>query len=220
MRKIVIGAALATALVGGAAQAATIVHDGPGDIIASYKAAHPGVTPDPSLDILDFSVNLINGTFLLDATFAGSIVGGEDPGELFVLGINTGTGTNHGFDAIGAGNVLFDKVIVLSRSFQTTFNGHPLTATPITNNNVVNEFRLSFNVADFPPGATLDPSHFGFNLWTRDGGPGLTSIADFAPNNSTLASAPEPAAWALMISGFGLAGASFRARRKTAARMA
>ena len=61
------------------------------------------------------------------------------------------------------------------------------------------------------------PGHFGFNLWSRDGSAGLPSIADFAPNNATLSAVPEAAAWALMISGFGLAGATLRGRRKSAA---
>ena len=215
MRKFLTAAAVLAGLGAGTAHAAVVVHDDTNDFVQNYRDHHPG-TPDPSLDITSFSVDLINGTFLLDAIFAGSIVDGPALGD-FVLGVNTGSGTNHGFDALGAGNVLFDKVIVLGKTFQTTFNGHPLTATPITNNGVTNEFRLSFNVADFPPGATLDPSHFGFNLWTRDGTGGINSIADFAPNNATISAIPEPTGWALMITGFGLAGATLRGRRKSAA---
>ena len=215
MRKFLIAAAIVAGLGAGTAHAATVVHDPAHDIIQNYLDHHPG-TPDASLDITSFSVDLINGTFLLDAIFDGSIVDGPAGGD-WVLGIDTGPGAIHPFDGIGAGNVTFDTAIVLGKTFQTMFNGHPLTAATVTNNGVVNEFRLSFDSSFVPPGATVDPAHFGFNLWSRDGTGGINSIADFAPNNATISAAPEPMAWALMIFGFGMAGATLRAGRKSAA---
>lgn len=215
MRKFLIAAAVMAGLGAGTAHAATTVIDPVNDFVPNYKAHHPG-TPAASLDITGFTIDLINGVFLLDATFNGSILDGL-PGD-WVLGIDTGTGTNHGFDTIGAGNVLFDKALVIGKNLQPVFNGTPLTATPITNNGVVNEFKLSIFASLLTGGATVDPSHFGFNLWSRDGSGGINSIADFAPNNSTVrtGAVPEPTSWALMITGFGLAGATLRGRRKSA----
>ena len=44
------------------------------------------------------------------------------------------------------------------------------------------------------------------------------SLADFAPDHETFtANVPEPATWALMIAGFGLAGTTLRRRRAVAA---
>jgi hypothetical protein len=215
MRRFLIAAAVMAGLSAGTAHAATVVHDRSHDIIPNYLDHHPG-TPDPSLDITSFSVDLINGTFLLDAIFDGSIVDGPAAGD-WVLGVDVGPGAIHPFGPIGAGNVTFDTAIVIGKTFQTMFNGHPLTAAIVKNNGVFNEFKLSFDSSFFPPGATVDPSHFGFNLWSRDGTGGINSIADFAPNNSTISAAPEPLSWALMIFGFGMSGACLRGRRKAAA---
>ena len=44
------------------------------------------------------------------------------------------------------------------------------------------------------------------------GGNGLTNIRPYAP---PVGGVPEPAAWAMMISGFGLAGAAMRTRRRS-----
>src|SRR4051794_31377976 len=106
MRKFLAAAAVMVGLGAGSAHAAITIHDPVGDFVPNYSAHHPG-TPAASLDITEFTVDLINGVFLLDATFNGSIMDGL-PGD-WVLGINTGAGANHPFDGIGAGNIFFDK---------------------------------------------------------------------------------------------------------------
>jgi hypothetical protein len=58
--------------------------------------------------------------------------------------------------------------------------------------------------ADLGSNLTITPGHYTFVL---DG----SSYA--GEGELTVSSAPEPAAWALMISGFGLAGAALRRRR-------
>ena len=58
------------------------------------------------------------------------------------------------------------------------------------------------------------PGRYGFNMWPRSGTVGgLATISDFAPNNATIAAVPEPAAWSMMLGGFGLIGGTLRRRR-------
>jgi hypothetical protein len=65
----------------------------------------------------------------------------------------------------------------------------------------------TFNVAE--PGGTI---HLGLSDYSS-----IASGNDFGVDNLTLASVPEPASWALMIVGFGSAGAMLRRRRQGAA---
>ena len=65
----------------------------------------------------------------------------------------------------------------------------------------------------------FDFADFGYNMWPRyedihDNG----TIADFGPDHTTFkaSATPEPASWALMIVGFGMAGAGLRSRRRNA----
>ncbi|HET6971778.1 MAG TPA: PEPxxWA-CTERM sorting domain-containing protein, partial [Phenylobacterium sp.] len=71
----------------------------------------------------------------------------------------------------------------------------------------------------FLPSTGFAPRDYGFNLWPRNGlNPAdSTQISDFAPQNALLSAAPEPAAWALMLAGFGLLGAALRRRRAATA---
>lgn len=49
------------------------------------------------------------------------------------------------------------------------------------------------------------------------GGPGLGALNNYGPNFTILTGGvPEPAAWTLMLGGFGLAGAALRGRRRNA----
>jgi iron complex outermembrane receptor protein len=91
-------------------------------------------------------------------------------------------------------------------------SGHPFTAT-IAGNSISALIPLSFL-----PTTGFAPQHYGWNIWPRNGLGNNNQISDFAPNNSLISTAPEPAAWALMIAGFGLAGGVLRRRRTGAAR--
>lgn len=211
MRKLLIAAAAIAGLSAGAAHAATMsISDPVGDFVPNYLTQHPG-TPAASLDITGFTVDFTDpfATFLLDATFVGNFQDGL-PGDL-VLGINTGSASNPVFAGIGQPNILFNQAVVIHKDGSAKLGTVDLTAT-ITGNDV----RLAIPTA-LLPSTGFDGAHFGFSLWTRDGSGGINSIADFAPNNRTLSAAPEPTAWALMIGGFGLAGATLRGRRKSAA---
>jgi hypothetical protein len=69
--------------------------------------------------------------------------------------------------------------------------------------------------ADLPSNGA-DISQYGFNMWPRV--IGLTNnafVSDLAPDGAifTGSGVPEPAAWALMIAGFGLVGSTLRRAR-------
>jgi hypothetical protein len=75
---------------------------------------------------------------------------------------------------------------------------------------------------DTPSFTTITPSDT-FQTFTQLGGSGqlfLTSNFEFSVDNAVIGAAnpiPEPATWALMISGFGLAGAASRRTRRARA---
>lgn len=208
MRKFLIAAAVMAGLGAGTAHAATkTFHDATGDFLGSFT----GDTSDSSLDIKDFSVDFSDpfATFLVDVTLAGPMVNGD--AGFYVLGIDTGAGSQHPFGSIGEGNVLFDQVVVIQKDGSAKLGNVSLTATPEADG-----FKLAIPVSLLPSTGTT-AGDYGFNLWSRNTSPGLGSIADFAPNNALLSVVPEPTGWALMISGFGLAGVTLRGRRKSAA---
>jgi hypothetical protein len=72
----------------------------------------------------------------------------------------------------------------------------------------------------FVPSMGADISHYGYNIWPRyEGANTNTRVTDFLPDASTFegSAVPEPAVWATMITGFGLAGATMRRRRRLTA---
>jgi hypothetical protein len=76
--------------------------------------------------------------------------------------------------------------------------------------------------SDLPLNGFSDISQFGFNIWPRysehafDGLGDNLHVASFLPgdHNFNAAAVPEPASWAIMIVGFGLAGSVVRAKRR------
>jgi PEP-CTERM motif len=206
-----------TALIlgfGGTASAATVT-DPTGDFLPSYTGSHDG-----DLDVTSFSVNFDSGTstFLLDATLAGAIH--PDAAGLYAIGVDTGAGANAPFGSIGAPHVIFDQIVVVQKNgtgMVTGASGGPLASGAISING--NEFSVRVPLG-FLPTTGFDPMHYGFNLWPRDGIGNNDQISDFAPDNATAkvdGGVPEPATWAMMITGFGFTGAALR-RRRTAAR--
>jgi len=210
MRKILLAAGAVLALVAGPAMASTTVADAKGDFLSGYTGPK---TDD--LDVLSFFVGYDPTTQMFDlrATMAGDIDPANGPG-FYVIGINTGTGVNHPFGPVGQPNVLFNQAMTIQKtgvgaitvagvpkSFMATITGDTFEA---------------FIPLAFLPSTGFAARNYGFNLWPRQVTGGLLALADFAPENSTIAPIPEPAAWALMIAGFGVAGGVLRRRRAVA----
>jgi hypothetical protein len=202
MRRLLVAALAVSALVGGAARAASVT-DPTGDFLASFAGAH-----DPDLDVTAFSVNFdpVAMSFDLGASLAGPI----DPAEagLYVIGVDTGAGAIRPFAGIGEPNVIFDQAIVVQKTGATTLGANSLTAT-ISGDS----FSLVVPLAMLPSTGRT-PQQFGFNLWPRNGLGNNNQISDFAPNNQLLSGVPEPAAWAMMVAGFGVLGGWLRLRRR------
>lgn len=205
MRNLLLAAGTVLALGAGAAHATTVA-DATGDFLPTYTGPK---TAD--LDVTTFSVNYDSVTqmFKLGATFAGAITTAT-PG-FYVIGVNTGTGLIHPFGPVGQPNVLFNQAMVIQKTGVGAINvsGVPMSFTAtISGNSFSAMIPLSFL-----PSTGFTPIHYGFNLWPRQATGGLAALADFSPENATVSAAPEPASWALMIAGFGLAGTGLRRRR-------
>lgn len=201
MRTALLAAGAVLALAAAPAHATGIV-DPTGDFLPTFIGPN-----DADLDVTSFSVSFddVAMAFNFNATLAGDI----DPSRagLYVIGANTGTGPIRPFAALGAPNVIFNQAIVVQKSGAASVSGNPLTAI-ISGDS----FSLVVPLA-FLPSTGFAPERYAFNLWPRVGLGNNNQISDFAPNNANIASVPEPASWALMILGFGAAGAALRRRR-------
>jgi len=208
MRTIKLAAALLPIMVSSPAMAAT-VSDATGDFLPSFVGTASG-----DLDVTSFSISLDSGatSFSLGAVLAGDI--NPALAGFYVIGVDTGTGVNAPFGAIGQPNVRFNQVIVVQKNGTAMLGANTLT-TLLSGN----QFIVSIPVALLPStGAT--PANYGFNIWPRFGATvtGNSQISDFAPNNRLLSAnglvaVPEPATWMLMLIGFGLVGGAMRYRR-------
>ncbi|NNM76842.1 PEP-CTERM sorting domain-containing protein [Sphingomonas sp. ID1715] len=209
------GALLALA---SAAQADTAA-DPLGDFLASFTGAQ-----NADLDLVSASARSDGSNFILSSTSAGAI--GSSAGSLFVWGINRGQGTprlSFGNPSIG-GNVRFDSVAVFfpdgtARAVTFPAVGAP-QITPLAGAvTVVGNTITGVVPIALLPSNGFAPTSYTFTLWSRlRVNPALdgtnAEVADFAPNGRALfASVPEPASWAMMIAGFGLAGAATRRRQ-------
>jgi hypothetical protein len=235
-------AAAAGALVlTGPAQATEIIDDtGQGDMLNDFSALE-----HPDLDVVTARGTYNSTTLFLSSTQMGPVglsgdnlfVWGIDRGQ----GQDTILAHREGQPSLGNG-VKFDAFILVDSTgtqdglFLVTYDADhqvsSLTRNTLQRSWVTidgNTLSLAIPLAEiFTTG--FDVSQYGLNLWTRSGDASTTAfIVDFAPNgleqggepgrsplfNPSLA-VPEPTTWALMIMGFGLAGASLR-RRRTAA---
>ena len=123
---------------------------------------------------------------------------------------------------IGAG-VVFDSVVVLNPDGtgmvvlilpNQVVTPLPAGSVTVSGNTITGVFDISL----LPSNGTT-AANYGYNLWPRSGFDPTDNrqISDFAPDASTVtATIPEPGAWALMITGFGLAGAMLRRSRRFA----
>ena len=204
MRKFLLVAGAVLSFAGGSVQAAS-VSDPAGEFLPTFIGPN-----DADLDVTFFSVNFdaVARAFELHATMAGDI----DPNQpgLYAIGVNTGTGPIAPFANIGNPNVIFNQVIGVQKTGAAFVDANLLTATR-------SGASLSLVVPlALLPSTGFSPNHYAFNIWPRNGFDPANNaqISDFAPNNATLAAVPEPATWAAMILGFGLAGGVLRRRRE------
>jgi hypothetical protein len=200
LKRFLLGA-IAISLAG-AAQAASIP-DPTGDFLPTYTGPHQA---DLDVTGLWVTFNSVTSSFQVQSTMAG-MIDATLPG-FYVIGVNTGTGTGP-FGAIGAPNVVFNQVILLQKDGTAKLGATTLDPAVIAGN----AFTLTVPLSLLPT-TGFDPGHYGFSIWPRSSAVGgLPTISDFAPNNATLSPAPEPAAWAMMVSGFGMMGGAMRRRR-------
>ena len=174
----------------------------------------PGYTGQKlsDLDVKSFAVGYDSGTSIFH--IAGTMWGTITPGTegFYVVGIDTGTGVNHPFGALGQPNVTFNTVFTVQKDGTGALGANSLTPfITITGDT----FRVDLPLSLIPASTGFDPMHYGFNLWPR--GLGTQAVSDFAPENSTLNAVPEIGTWAMMIAGFMAVGSSMRTRRRIAA---
>ena len=236
---IAAAALCAAALVAPAAQATT-VHDatGAGDVLNGFDpVAHA------DLDVVSASGTYNSTTLFLSSVQNGAI--GTSTGNLYVWGIDRGAGQDTilahspGQPSLGNG-VKFDAFVTFDSTgthdglFLIEYNADK-SVKSVTPGNFDsswvtidgNTISVAIPLSELPmTGDFTSPSQFGLNLWPRLGDTSTTAhIVDFAPNGLEQdrygnplfnpSAAPEPASWALMIGGFGLAGAMLRRRRST-----
>jgi hypothetical protein len=207
MRNLLLAAGAVVALAAGPAHAVAVT-DPTGDFLSSF-IGDPAL--DTDLDVTAFSVTYdpLALMFNFSATMAGAINPSRE--GLYVIGANTGTGVIQPFADVGAPNVIFNQAIVVRKTGVAGVGANPLTATIDGNS-----FSLAVPLA-LLPSTGFSPYNYGFNLWPRVALGNNNQISDFAPDNATIAPIPEPATWALMILGFGLAGAALRRRTRATA---
>jgi hypothetical protein len=189
------------------AQAVTVA-DATGDFLPGFVG-----DKDADLDVTSFSVSYdaVTSSFLLGAVFAGVI----DPAKVgrYVIGVNTGTGVNAPFAAIGQANVRFNQTVTIQKNATGTVGAIALDpgAVLVVGNQFIARVPLSLL-----PSTGWTPFQYGWNLWPRNGGAGVAAISDFAPENALLAISPipEPAAWLMLLVGFGVAGGALRSRSR------
>jgi len=203
-KHLLIGMAAFSMAAAAHAQSSSVI-DSTGDFLPTYTGPHQA-----DLDITSLSVSYNPGTmnFLIQSTFAGAV----DPSlpGFYVIGANTGSGTGP-FGSLGAPDVKFNQVILVQKNGSATIGGVSLDAGSVT----IGGNALSLIVPLWMlPSTGFDPGRYGFSIWPRNSTVGgLATISDFAPDNSTLAAVPEPAAWSLMLGGFGMIGGALRRRR-------
>jgi hypothetical protein len=194
MRALFLAGVVALGLASAGSVSATTMTDATDDFLPTFSGPR-----DADLDVTSFSVtyNSVTSSFLLGATLAGPI--DSSKAGLYAIGVDTGTGPFAPFADVGAPNVIFNQVVVVRKDGTVLISGNSFSAVvPLA----------------LLPSTGFDPVHYGFNLWPRTGLGANDLISDFAPNNALISAAgvPEPASWAMMLVGFGIAGSALRRR--------
>ncbi len=227
-RSAVLGAAAVALALGASAAQATTVHDGQG-LLPTFDPNGATTTDNfRDLDVKSATVSYDAKFVYLNATMYGDI--GSTEHGFYAWGINTGAGTDFFqflHDKMGqvdvgpdGDTVAFDTFILLNPDgtgavhYLTKSDVDPLVKLTVDGSSI----RAVISRETLEDDATVDISKWGFNIWPRTNDLGNASISDFAPNGhnfNATASVPEPATWALMIAGFGLAGSTLRRRRSS-----
>jgi hypothetical protein len=221
MRKALLAAGAALALIGGGAHAAVFTHDQidkAGDFLAGFPQQDRAANGD--LDFTDFSVSFddVANAFRVTVSLADDIK--KQPG-VYVIGIDTGKGGHGPFSGVGEPNILFDQALTLQKDGTGVLSlvhpdGTPAGTKALNAVMGVKGFSVDFKLADLTSTGLLAPQDFGFSAWSKKG----SVLADFAPNNRLLAAAvPEPAAWAMLVGGFAVVGGALRRRRASTGRL-
>lgn len=220
-------------VLGATVAQATTLSDTPGDILPSYTG--PAA---PDLDVTSVTALFDGVNFRLSATMNGDI--GTTPNGIYVWGVDRGAGTDllahptsltDTTTPVGQG-VNFDAFIVLNTTGADGLvvrlgPADPLTPLdPVhpTGANALPAAYVSFSgrtinaivPLSMLPSQGFDVADYGFNMWPRINDiSSNVHVTDFAPDHTTFkaTAVPEPASWALMISGFGLLGTALRRRR-------
>lgn len=231
-RHFATAAAITAALCATSAQATAqnTVHgpqeDPQGDILGTFIGDRDN---SPDLDVRHVEATYDFDSITLAARMWGDI--GTTGNGLYIWGVDRGAGTPF-LDAlpgpkIGGPDITFDSFIQLNNDgtgFVVAFNPVPgsATGTPDVFNFAAGQIKIAGDTitVDVPrawlPSQGADISQYGYNMWPRIIGTGNNAfVSDFGPDTTNLTgtSVPEPGTWALMITGFGLAGVGLRRRR-------
>jgi hypothetical protein len=214
--------ALAATLTGAALVAtplkAATFSDAAGDFLGTYAGPHNG-----DLDILAGSAVFNADDLLLSSSMDGPI--GTTGTALFLWGVNRGAGTDRlitsGPPAVGAPGILLDTVVRFEANGAGRVVSFPSMGAPVTVLLDPSMITISGNtISGRIPRSLLASSGFAFSdytyvHWSRSVLGSQEFIADIAPDATTVTAdfVPEPAAWAILIAGFGLAGCALRRRR-------
>jgi len=215
------------ALTAGAAHATTVT-EGVG-LLDTYT----GPRPAADLDVTSASSTYSGVNIFLSATMDGNI--GTTHEGIYIWGVDRGLGTEllaappGGITdttvPVGQG-VPFDAFIFLDNAghgnvFLLTNEARPhvLSVTPLAAGAVTISGRTISAVIprSMLPDQGAGIAHYGYNIWPRFNDIGSnTRVTDFLPDDRNFegSAVPEPAVWATMITGFGLAGATVRRRRR------
>jgi hypothetical protein len=207
-------AVLAAFSIAGSARAAS---DPAGDFLATFTGAH-----NANLDITSAEARFDGINFNLKLTLDGPV--GLPAGQLYVWGINRGAGTarlNEVSDPDLDPAVKWDSLAVLTADGTLRVVVLPPAGPPAITAFAGGAVANGNTVTTVVPFSLLTsrgfaPTSYTFQLWSRlranpaVDGPN-TEIADFGPR--IFASIPEPASWAMMISGFVFTGIFARRQR-------
>jgi hypothetical protein len=101
--------------------------------------------------------------------------------------------------------------------YSTLIDGNPLDSEDVTNTSYSAWFQPSLDFGGDAIISAAGTGSFRVRVCCAPDFSEVNSFGTFASDTVTITAVPEPATWAMMITGFGLAGAALRRRRALAA---